>query len=292
MQSEGFPSGQSCLLVRALNTVHPAWEPFMQLSEILSAATVKDGKMSATVSEFWTQGRTSYGGLSTALCYHAATQVLSEPRALRSAMISFVGPSAGPVEVTPELMRAGRTAASARARLSTPDNMGTEASFTFSNLRDSKLDQPALSYPDDIPPRPDSGTPQTIYPDFAPAFTKQFEWIWHPGKAPFVPGPSPRVAAWVRHRDVASRDTMSGLLCLADGLPPAVSPTMPEFAPLSSMTWMIDLLRDDISTDEGWYLLEATSDFAGGGHSSQDMTVWNTRGQCIAKGRQMVTVFL
>ena len=207
-------------------------------------------------------------------------------------MVSFVGPSAGAVTIDTELMRSGRAATSVRTRLSTPDVNGVEASFTFSTMRESKLDLAGPAYPDDIPPRPASGVTPLIFPEIAPAFTRQFEWIWHEGVVPFVHTGSARAIAWARHRDIASRSTLAGLVCLADGLPPAISSTMGEFAPVSSMTWMMDLITDDISTDDGWYLLEAKADFGGGGHSSQDMTIWNTRGQCIAKGRQMVAVFL
>jgi acyl-CoA thioesterase len=80
-------------------------------------------------------------------------------------------------------------------------------------------------------------------------------------------------------------------MCLADALPPAVAVTLPGFAPLSSMTWMIDFLSDAPRTEDGWWLLEARADHAAGGHSTQDMTIWNTAGECVAKGRQMVTVF-
>jgi acyl-CoA thioesterase len=80
-------------------------------------------------------------------------------------------------------------------------------------------------------------------------------------------------------------------MCLADALPPAIAMSLRGFAPLSSMTWMVDFYADEARTDDGWWLLESRSDFATGGHSSQDMSIWNTGGQCVAKARQMVTVF-
>ena len=57
------------------------------------------------------------------------------------------------------------------------------------------------------------------------------------------------------------------------------------------MTWMIDFYADAPTTTDGWWLLEASSDFAAGGHSSQDMTIWNASGGMVAKGRQMIAVF-
>ena len=264
----------------------------MTLSELLDANVLDNGRLNAVVDDVWTQGRTSYGGLSTALCYHAAAQALPEPRALRSAMISFVGPSAGPVDVEAELMRAGRTAASVRTRLKTPDTNGVEASFIFSNMRESVLNVPGPGLPEDLPPHPETGPELVAPPELAPAFTRQFDWIWPPGLAPFVHTGSPEERVWVRLKDERQWETMAGLLCVGDALPPAVAPIMTQFAPISSMTWMVDVLTDELKTDDGWWLLESKANYAGGGHCSQDMTIWNTRGECVVKGRQMVTVFL
>ena len=54
---------------------------------------------------------------------------------------------------------------------------------------------------------------------------------------------------------------------------------------------MVDLLTDAPRTRDGWWLLESRADHVRGGFSTQDMTIWNTDGACVAKGRQMVTVF-
>lgn len=264
----------------------------MTLSDILDNAVFKDGTLRAEADDHWKQGRTLYGGLSTALCYHAAEQALPEPRSLRSAMISFVGPSVGEVEVETELMRAGRTAASVRSRLTGEAGIGVEANFTFSTGRESKLDVKGRPIPEGAPATPSPDTQLTTPFELAPNFTKNFEWLWNDGLGPFVQTGKAYEIAWLRLKDSAQRNTLTGLLCLADALPPAVAPTMGEFAPISSMTWMIDVLVDDIETKDGWFLLEARADYASGGHCSQDMTIWNAQGDCIVKGRQMVTVFL
>ena len=57
------------------------------------------------------------------------------------------------------------------------------------------------------------------------------------------------------------------------------------------MTWMADILSEDISTEEGWYLLESIPEHAADGYSAQSMTIWSSDGRCLVKGRQMVTVF-
>ncbi|MEQ8404858.1 MAG: thioesterase family protein [Oceanicaulis sp.] len=259
----------------------------MSLVEILKNASVSDKGLAADLPGAWTQGRTGYGGMTSALCL-AAAQRLAEGRPLRSALIGFVGPSAGPVTVTADKLRAGRTATSVKARLGSDQGVGVEALFTFSARRPSVLDHAGPAAPAG-PPGPDAKP--LDFPDGAPEFTRQLEFVWAGGAAPFTGAAQPHELAWVRHRDPASRDHKLGLLCLADALPPAVSPMLEGFAPLSSMTWMIDMLSDEPRTRDGWWLLEARADHAAGGHATQDMTIWNTDGSCVAKGRQMVTVF-
>lgn len=259
----------------------------MSLAETVKNASFSAEGLSLELPETWTQGRTGYGGMTSALCLSAADR-LADGRPLRSALIGFVGPSAGRVEVSAEKLRAGRTAASIRARLSSEQGPGVEALFTFSASRESALSQPGPVSPA-APPRP--GERALDFPPEAPAFTGQLEFLWRTDTGPFMGSKNPYELSWVRHRDPASRDHPLALLCLADALPPAVSVTLPGFAPLSSMTWMIDFLSDKPRTEDGWWLLEARADHAAGGHSTQDMTIWNTAGECVAKGRQMVTVF-
>ncbi len=259
----------------------------MSLAETVKNASFSAEGLSLELPETWTQGRTGYGGMTSALCLAAADR-LADGRPLRSALIGFVGPSAGRVEVSAEKLRAGRTAASIRARLSSEQGPGVEALFTFSASRESALSQPGPVSPA-APPRP--GERALDFPPEAPAFTGQLEFLWRTDTGPFMGSKKPYELSWVRHRDPASRDHPLALLCLADALPPAVSVTLPGFAPLSSMTWMIDFLSDAPQTEDGWWLLEARADHAAGGHSTQDMTIWNTAGECVAKGRQMVTVF-
>ncbi len=82
----------------------------MSLPAILAAARPTATGLVATITEEWMQGRTSYGGLSSALALEAARKVAPDLPPLRSATINFVGPLAGEVEVTTRTLRRGRNA--------------------------------------------------------------------------------------------------------------------------------------------------------------------------------------
>ena len=251
----------------------------------------QDG-FTAVIPDAWKQGRTAYGGMSAALCLAAAKERLESDRPLRSALIGFVGPASGRVEVAAEALRAGKTASSVRARLAGEAGIGTEAIFTFAAARESALSKAGPGLPTGVEPPP-AGAEGEDFPFGAPQFTANFQL--HPaagGTPPFAGiASAPPLRLWVRHKDPGSRTGLEALLCLADALPPAVTTAMSDFAPLSSMTWMMDMLDDDLSTQDGWYLLESAADHASAGYSSQAMTIWSADRRCLATGRQMVTVF-
>jgi hypothetical protein len=57
------------------------------------------------------------------------------------------------------------------------------------------------------------------------------------------------------------------------------------------MTWSIDMLTDEITTDDGWWLIRNVAEQIAGGYSSQAMTLWNRNGRPIMASRQNIAVF-
>jgi len=87
-------------------------------------------------------------------------------------------------------------------------------------------------------------------------------------------------------------DPMVHVLAVADALPPAAFKLLEQRqAPISSLTWIVNLLTPTPITTDGWWLLSATSDYAKNGCSSQSMMIWNADGQPIAQGMQSVAIF-
>ena len=80
-------------------------------------------------------------------------------------------------------------------------------------------------------------------------------------------------------------------LALGDALPPAAMTSFPEWAPISTMTWSIDLI--DLPADlDGWHLLRSTSEHARDGYSTQNMDLWDASGRHLAAGRQLIALFI
>ncbi|MFC7291320.1 thioesterase family protein [Hirschia litorea] len=261
----------------------------MNFSEILANTKRSGSTLTSPIPQEWTQGRTAFGGLTTALAYYGARELTDETRALRGAMISFVGPTTNEVTIEATPLRSGRTTSSIRAEIKSNNISATEAIFTFADLRsDSKIHHSPPASPAPTSPVSDSSL-EVMRPNF-PQFYNNFEVSPFQGM-PFSNAKQPDISWWVRHRDPAAHNSLEGLLSIGDALVPAYGTAMREWTPMSSMTWMINLLTDTATTEQGWWLLRSTSDSAGGGFTSQNMTIWNTSGDCVLMGRQMVTIF-
>ena len=257
----------------------------MSLPEIIAAASLTDTGLIAEIPENWMQGRTSYGGLSSALALVAAQRLADDLPPLRSAQVSFVGPLAGEVEVRVRMLRRGRNASWVSAEVTSEAGVGLTATFVFmgpvaSTLHLNDMPPPAgLIAVDDAMPLPESA---------GPGFTRHFERRWAlPRSADKVP----ELLWWVRLKDRAGLDPMVEMMLIADALPPGVMPLMSNWIPVSSMTWLCNLLTPQPVTRDGWWLLRAAGNYAEDGCSSQDMAVWNADGAAIAAGMQSIALF-
>lgn len=254
------------------------------LPDILSAATPIDGGLRMEIPANWMQGRTSYGGLSSALALHAAQQIATDLPPLRSAQVSFVGPLAGSVDVTARLIRRGKNAAWVQADVVSDLGLGLAATFVFVRDMASKVtfsDAPAPDFP---MPGPDTVT----YKGSQDFFINNFEMLDDRsdarGKSEWL--------RWIRLNEREGLDPMVHLLAVADALPPAAFKLLGGPAPVSSMTWLCNLLTPKPTTRDGWWLLRAVSEYAANGCSSQTMAIWNADGAPIATQMQSVAIFV
>nr|WP_305888921.1 thioesterase family protein [Parvularcula maris] len=236
----------------------------------------------------WSQGRTAYGGLTASMCLAAAQNAFSGLPPLRSAQIGFVGPAAGKAVIACELLRQGKSTSFVAADLRAEAGLATRALLVFGAARESKIAHLDLS-PPDLPPL----DPSKLLPTGSsfPAFLSQFDIHIARGGVPFSGRGEHRSFWWVRHRDEEARAGILPLIALADIQPPAIAPVIEGPAPVSSVTWQVDLLSDDPQTEDGWYLVETSAEWAGGGWSSQKMTVWDRSLRPVASHRQSVVVF-
>lgn len=259
-----------------------------RFTSLIEGATFDDEILRLTISEGWMQGRTTYGGLTAALCCETAMRTVPDLPPLRSANISFIGPAGGTVEGRAQVLRRGKSVSFVEADLSMDGNIATRATFAFGATRESIFD--STWTPPPVMPEPEE-CEVFIPKGLGPKFSSQFDTTLAKGARPGTGSTQHDHFIWVRHVD-PDADGVVALLALADMPPPAVLPMFPHFKPVSSMTWMINLLSDNPQTRDGWWLLQSRAENAGQGYSSQDMLIWNRDMELVVAGRQSVAIFI
>ena len=258
----------------------------MSVADLVAAAEPLEDGFRLAIPETWHQGRTAYGGLSSALALSAAIKVGGAMPPLRSAQLAMIAPVAGMVEVRARVLRRGRNATWISAEIAGESGIGFAASFVFMGLVESALH------------RNDRPVPAGLIP-----VNDAKEFRWDTGVSFIVNNFDIRFALprreelraeacwWVRLRDRQGLDPMAEALLIADALPPGVMPFLPRTTPISTMHWQVNMLTPAPVTRDGWWLLRTTSDYAEQGCSSQRMAMWNADGAPVMAGMQSVAVF-
>ena len=254
--------------------------------ELVAAADPLPDGLALSVPADWHQGRTAYGGFSSALALTAARRVAGqELPPLRSAQVSMIGPLAGPVEARARVLRRGRNATWIAAEIASDGRVGLTASFVFMGPVESALHV-------DEQPLPRGLIPPSEAREFAnrnaPAFQQNHFDVRF--ALPRSEEKQPELCWWVRARDRTGLDPMTEIVLTADALPPGVMPLIAPTVPVSTMQWQLNLLTPAPATDD-WWLLRSTGEHAENGCSSQRMAIWNTRGESVLAGMQSIALF-
>ncbi|MBK0328167.1 thioesterase family protein [Rhodobacteraceae bacterium F11138] len=261
------------------------------LSQILDTAEETATGPRFDVPENWKQGRTAYGGFTSALMLAAARGRTTDLPPLRSALINFTAPVSASPEFVVETFRQGRNVTTVNVRALIQQQVAAQGTFSFGVAQNSHVAQAC--------PAPAAQTPEQTAPLFPPEmprlpaqFFENFEACRIEGDLPFAGAERGYLRVWVRYRDAEMWDRPEALIGIADVLPPAVFPICRRPGPNSSMTWICNFLSGAPATRDGWWMMETDLTAARDGYSSQVMRVWNTDGELVVEGMQSVVIFV
>jgi acyl-CoA thioesterase len=259
-------------------------------ADLIASITAEGDAYNVAIPESWLQGRTAYGGLSAALCLETALRAVPELPPLRAAQFALIGPASGPLTMRASVLRRGKSAVNVGVDLSGEAGLATRAILTFGVARKS-----VVAYENLPMPKVTSiaGSPPFFPGERSPiTFQQHFESRLGGGARPMTPDAAPEMDIWFRHRDARAHDGIVPLVALADAPPPAAMVMFPQAAPISTMTWTMDVLSDAPKTDDGWWLVQSRADNAHQGYAAHAMMIWNARGEPIIAARQTVAIFL
>jgi len=255
------------------------------LGDMLAAAEPLDGGFALEITEDWLQGRTAYGGLTSAIALAVAKGVSDDLPPLRSGQLSMVGPLAGRIKARARVLRQGRNATWVSAELTSEAGVGFTAAFVFMRQIESVLSIDHYPLPDGVIALDEA---KAVPMDHAPAFLRNhFEARFAMPKTALGEAD---LAWWVRPRERADLDPEVECLLCGDVLPVAVWPLLGFKVPISSMQWHVNMLDAKPSAD-GWWMIRSTSLHAAHGGASEHIMQWNADGAPAVAGMQSVAVF-
>ncbi len=260
------------------------------LRAVVEQLTAESDAFTIDAPQDWGQGRTLYGGMTAALAFEAVKRSQTELPPLRSAQFSFIAPATGRLRFISTLLRRGRSSTIIAADCFNEEGLAARALFAFGATRESGVSHQFLNRPETA--APDACTPFRKEGGSAPrGFWNNFETRLAAGHRLLdVSATRAEFAVWTRFIDTGGADPTTALLAIADCLPPAAMVLFPQPAPISTITWSIDIAHIP-SRAEGWHLLWSESEHAGEGYSLQNMAMWSEAGELIALGRQAVAIF-
>ena len=263
----------------------------MRFAEATAVKRVDEGTWTAEVQKDWDIFGVANGGYLMAIAARAMSEA-ADGRLPVTVTAHFTRPvSAGPIEVTVEPIKVGRTFSTIRATMTVGGNSHLSLIGT---LGDPGRPDPGTQYmgagPPDIPPPEDCvrALPAVDAP-LPPPLMAQFEERLHPEDAGPLDGkPSgvARIRGWLRLLDEEPFDSFVPFL-VADAFPPAVfNASLPlAWTPTMEMTTQV---RSVPST--GWLRCQFTTRFVTGGFLEEDGEVWDESGRLVALSRQLALV--
>ncbi len=260
----------------------------MQFSAILDTVVRAGDGWQAQVSEDWLQGRSAFGGLQAALAWRAMRELAPADWSLRTLQTTFVAPvPAGTLRIAAQVLRTGKNALQIEARLLDGDATLCLLVGVFGAARASAValapTQPAI----------EAQAPRS-FPFIAgltPNFTQHFEANWLHGGFPYSGSTDPQQVIELSLRDQATVEA-GHVLAMTDFVPPVALSMFREPVAGSSLTWMVELLRDrydDLALSR--WRVDARMLAARDGYTEQDVMLWGPRGEPVALSRQCMVVF-
>ncbi len=262
----------------------------MLFSDVLGSIQFNGTIATVTVSEDWSQGRATYGGLVTAVGNEVLRKLVPADRLLRSLQTTFVGPAGATTwRVKAEVLRIGKAVTLARCDVIDGDQVAATVLGVYGGARASAVEvRPARV---DSPRAVDDLNDMRFQEGLSPSFVQHFAIRWAQGAKPYSGAPRPSTKAFIRHRD-SSALTESHIVGLIDCIPSPSIAMFKERAPASSLVWTIEFFehRFDFAAEQ-WWRIDTDLDAATSGYVNQTSLLYDPEGTPMALSRQLFAVF-
>lgn len=265
--------------------------PLTRLSEVLEPFGLEGDRCQGTFPPDWAQGRTVFGGLTTAAALHVLRRERPELPPLRAAQVQFVAPVApGEVELRRRLLREGNTLVQQQVEVWQANSPRVLVQASYGYPRDSAVRRGGPPAPED--PGRESVPSLEYVPPFMPTFMRHVDYRFTLGSPPVTGAPIPLLGGWFRLRDPGRIHREPLLAILVDAWPsPGLAP-LRKPAPGSTLAWALYPAPDLPELDPGaWYRFRAESPLAGQGFVTVEVGLWSEEGSLLSIASQMDVIF-
>ncbi len=246
----------------------------------------------ADVAEYWSQGRSVYGGVAAALAATAMRKQVPAERSLRSLMVSFVGPlRPGGSEVRARVLREGGNVTQASAEIVQRGQVRLQALAAYGKPRQGLAAAVDHGFAAERP-APDS-PPREQRPRHAPGFLRFFDAVWVDGGMPMSGDAQDRIRIWAAHRGDMKEFPDEAIVVVADFPPPVLLNRLTDNtrAPSSSLSWSLEFVTPPEQIDSRWFLLRFDLEWAADGYTQQSGKIFSEDGRLAALSRQTMVYF-
>lgn len=259
-----------------------------QLGDILRQIDGKQDKYIVSFGEDWLQGRSAFGGLSTAILTRAMRQHVGEDSPMRSLLTSFIGPTgAGEIEITVEVLRVGKNVQHVTARTWQNGQVCTQVAASFGGARESiavpSLETSPAAARDSVPALPDL--------PILPKFLSRFDIHWTGEGKPMTGKKDRNTGMWARCSDGMTDFIAERLVALADVPPPVTLSWFTHPVAASSVTWSLEFVKQPSEITGEWFYMDYDLEAADHGYCQQSGKVFDENGQLVMVGRQCMAFF-
>lgn len=259
-------------------------EPGGRFARETAVVPAEEGRWRCRLDGAWNIGATPNGGYALSPVVRALGDLAGKPDPL-AVSAHFLRPGIADTDAVVEgrLLRQGRTAATASGALIQDGTERIVVLATFGDLATGAT-EPAIDLPPpDLPP-PDACTARTELPQGVELpIASRLDVRIHPDDAEGATSSIARVRGWIRFRDEAPIDTVA-LPLLVDAFPPALFSAFGRVGWVPTVELSVHVRRRPAP---GWLQAAFTCDDLVGGRMIETGTLWDERGEVVARSRQL-----
>ncbi len=248
-----------------------------------------------TIDASWGQGRTLFGGLSSALGLERTKLALPDNRPLRSLAINFSGQCLADTQTSlnQQLLSHGKSISQINAHVVQNDRIVTQVCACYGVERESEIE---ITSPSVSLPKLGSHQRFNYVQGMTPEFVKHFEFEYCKGQFPFSNSKHNELAGWMRFKESGNNFSEAHLVALIDAWPPTVLQKLKSPAPCATVSWNIEivqplsLLENTLKSDT-WLYYDAEIKQAHHGYAHTEASIYSPEGILLALSRQLIAVY-